>query len=230
FEIVIEENLETRAHDILEKYYYENMKSLNDFKEQIPPLPAKKITPVLIVLALLMIHLGCEYAGVHKNIILEYGSSALYILQGEYYRIFTALMLHADIEHLAGNIAGILIFGIPLCTITGSIQGFCLLAASGAAGNLINAWMYRTAHLSIGASTSVMGAAGLLVAFQMKKKAAVKGFKPSIFLPLGAGAALVGMLSGGENTDVSAHIFGFASGLVMGGLVSFFVWIKEAKQ
>ena len=39
---------------------------------------------------------------------------------------------------------------------------------------------------------------------------------PAILFPLGAGATLVGMFSGGENTDVAGHIMGFLSGLVMG--------------
>ena len=220
FSLVVDRENQARACTILAAYHDENLRHVNHGRELFSPVPAKKTTPVMIALVLLAIHLGCHYAGIHQQAVLEFGSSALYILQGEYYRVFTALLLHADMEHLAGNIAGILIFGIPVCSLAGSGWGLFLLVFSGSAGNLINAWMYRTAHLSIGASTAVMGGAGILVAFQMRKKAGVKGLKPSIFLPLGAGAALVGMLSGGENTDVSAHIFGFASGLFLGGIFS----------
>jgi membrane associated rhomboid family serine protease len=102
-----------------------------------------------------------------------------------------------------------------------------MILSAGAAGNFVAALCYRTAHLSIGASTSVMGAAGILTAVQtVKSIRAGEGFHPSILFPLGAGIALVGFLSGGENTDVLAHLTGFGSGLVLGAVTAFFRWAK----
>jgi membrane associated rhomboid family serine protease len=80
-------------------------------------------------------------------------------------------------------------------------------------GNLFNAHLYHTAHISIGASTAVMGAAGLLAAFQITQK---KSVSLNNIMPIFAGAVLVAMFSQGENTDVWAHIFGFFSGLGSG--------------
>ncbi len=173
---------------------------------------------VFVVLILFAVHGGSIYFDTHSSIILAYGASALYILQGEYFRTFTALMLHADLGHLAGNAAGILILGIPVCSIAGTLTGLLLIFMSGALGNLMNAYMFKAVRLSIGASTAVMGAAGILAAFQLKKKFSILSFKPAVLFPLGAGAALVGMLSGGENTDVPAHVFGFICGIFTGFL------------
>ncbi|MFO7883517.1 MAG: rhomboid family intramembrane serine protease [Desulfobacteraceae bacterium] len=215
FDLHLDEEKTAAACTILETYYDENTKQGSDIGQT--PLPRlKKITPLLMAAVISIIHVGCVYTGFHSRAVIMFGSSGLYILQGEYYRIFTALLLHADMEHLAGNIAGILIFGSPVCTLTGNLRGLLLLAGAGSAGNLINALMYKTARLSIGASTAVMGGAGILTVLQIKRKASLKGLKPAVFLPLAAGAALVGMLSGGENTDVSAHIFGFISGIGIG--------------
>ncbi len=146
--------------------------------------------------------------------ILKYGASALYILQGETYRAITALFLHSDIQHLVGNIVGLLIFAAPVISISGYGTGSFMLLLTGTIGNLLNAHLYQTAHLSIGASTAVMGAAGLLAAFQI-----TQGKRPvtlNNLMPLFAGAILVALFSQGENTDVMAHVLGFLSGLGSG--------------
>ncbi len=206
--------LEQDALEILELFYGENLVSAVDTREK--RVPQKLWGPLGVALVLCAVHWGADAVGEKNNWVLEYGSSALYILQGELYRIVTALFFHADLEHLLGNVVGILIFGIPVCTRAGTWPGLLLILVAGGTGNLITAHLYRTAHLAIGASTSVMGAAGILTGFQVVKGIGTKGLDPRILLPLGAGAALVGMLSGGENTDIMAHLFGFVSGLVLG--------------
>lgn len=186
----------------------------------------------MFVLLLCTVHAATIFHNNHREVVLKYGSSALYVLQGEYYRVITALLLHADIEHLAGNVAGMLFLAVPLCSITGAGRGMFLVILSGGAGNLVNACLYRSAHLSIGASTAVMGAVGILVALQiinrrgqhqpMKQLQPTREHRqlPTIFI-LACGAAFVGMMSGGKETDLSAHVFGFLAGLIFGfpGLV-----------
>ncbi len=168
---------------------------------------------------LAVVHGVVDFYGIKHDVVLWFGSSALYILQGEFYRTATALFLHADFGHLLGNGAGMIVFGVPVCALAGTLPGLLMILAAGASGNLATALLYRTAHLSIGASTAVMGAAGILVSYQTIEKIRGRhGFHPGLFFPLGAGIALVGMLSGGENTDVVAHLAGFGAGLVLGAL------------
>ena len=160
------------------------------------------------------IHLLCLHQNSHEAMVLKYGSSSLFIGQGENYRAITALFLHADARHLLGNLAGLLIFGAPFIRLSGFGTGPFMLLLTGTLGNLMTAGLYRTAHLSIGASTSVMGAAGLLTAFQMTRKQ--RSLSLDTVIPLIAGATLVGLLSQGERTDVFAHVFGFLSGFILG--------------
>ncbi|MCP4114816.1 MAG: rhomboid family intramembrane serine protease [Desulfobacteraceae bacterium] len=221
FNLVVREDLEQDALDMLGRFYGENLPSAAVPGEK--RVPAKPWGPLGVALVLCFVHWGVAARGMERKWVLEYGSSALYILQGELYRIVTALFFHADLEHLLGNVAGILIFGVPVCTRAGTWFGLLLILLTGGMGNLVTAHLYRTAHLSIGASTSVMGAAGLLTGFQVVKRAGIKGLGPKILLPVGAGAALVGMLSGGENTDIMAHLFGFVSGLMLG---AGFAWVQ----
>ncbi|MBU2627915.1 MAG: rhomboid family intramembrane serine protease, partial [Proteobacteria bacterium] len=99
-------------------------------------------------------------------------------------------------------------------TLSGFGTGPFMLLLAGTLGNLMNACLYKTAHLSIGASTAIMGAAGLLVAYQITRND--KPFRLNTLMPLFAGAVLVAMLSQGDRTDVWAHVFGFLSGLFTG--------------
>jgi membrane associated rhomboid family serine protease len=171
------------------------------------------MTAYTLMLLLMAIHMVCIRLNIHDRIIYQYGASALFILQGETYRAITALFLHADARHLLGNMAGILLFAAPVITLSGYGIGCFILLFAGTLGNLFNAYLYRTAHLSIGASTMIMAAAGLLAAFQFTIK---RPFRFNNLFPVFAGALLVALFSHGERTDVWAHLFGFICGLFAG--------------
>ncbi len=173
-----------------------------------------------------VIHLVCLEYGILDKAILKFGASSLYIGQGQTFRAITALFLHSDGQHLLGNMVGLLIFGAPLITLSGYGTGPFLLLCAGTCGNLVNAYFHQNALLSIGASTAIMGAAGYLAAFQMTGKS--HAFQLKSLIPLVAGATLMGLFSQGERTDVSAHVFGFASGFCIG--ILYFPWYGVVKQ
>ena len=103
-----------------------------------------------------------------------------------------------------------------------------MLLLSGFFGNITNAFFTKGAYLSIGASTCVLGAAGILTALQIAKKRETSISNIQIFAPFAAGMALLGFLSGGENTDISAHLFGFLWGLFI-GTIYVIVFAKKQK-
>ena len=215
FDILINTRDEKKAFLMVEAYQKENR--FFRLRQQLQAFPIssfKSYTAFCIMGLLSLIHAVCIYYNIHETMILKYGASALYILQGETYRAITALFLHSDVRHLLGNIVGLLIFAAPVISISGYGTGSFMLLLTGTIGNLLNAHLYQTAHLSIGASTAVMGAAGLLAAFQI-----TQGKRPvtlNNLMPLFAGAILVALFSQGENTDVWAHILGFFSGVGSG--------------
>src|SRR5690349_672219 len=84
------------------------------------------------------------------------------VLQGEWWRAVTALTLHADGAHVASNIGiGALVVGAVMRS-EGVGFGAALVLASGSAGNLLNAWAHQSLHSSVGFSTAVFAAIGLL--------------------------------------------------------------------
>jgi len=123
-----------------------------------------------------------------------------------------------------GNIAGMVIFASAVISIMGAGTGWLMILFSGIMGNIINAAVYQRAHFSIGSSTAVFGAVGILSACQLIKKLKVSYKYQGAWLPLAGGVALLVMLgSEGKNTDFLAHLFGFLSGIIIGGVYAFFV-------
>lgn len=215
FNIMVHPEKRKAAVESVDQYFRENknfrlLAKLQDFEISSFISPA-----AFIIMALLLsTHLLCLEFNIHREMILKFGASALFIGQGETFRAITALFLHSNGQHLLGNLAGILIFGAPLISLSGYGTGPFLLLCAGAGGNLVNAYFHTNAQLSIGASTAIMGAAGALAAYQMISKGRTLGANRMI--PLIAGATLVGMFSHGENTDIAAHFFGFVSGFFTG--------------
>jgi membrane associated rhomboid family serine protease len=142
--------------------------------------------------------------------------------RGEWWRPFTALFLHADASHLIGNLLSGLLFGTLVSRSIGALRGWALILASGAIGNtLTSAITWPDAFTSIGASTAVFGALGILsgVGFSAMLRARLNLSWARTAAPVIAGIVLLGWLGGGSeggNTDVLGHVFGFSSGLIAG--------------
>lgn len=146
----------------------------------------------------------------------ELGSAhAASIRDGELWRCVTALTLHSGPVHLLGNLTIGGAFIILLCRELGSGLAWSLLLAAGCIGNLINAWVQSPAHRSIGASTAVFGAVGILAAIKLVRDRHNPQQRWSI--PIAAGLALLAILgTEGKHTDLGAHLFGFGAGVPLG--------------
>ncbi|NKB56375.1 MAG: rhomboid family intramembrane serine protease [Alphaproteobacteria bacterium] len=140
-------------------------------------------------------------------------SHAASIRDGEWWRAVTALGLHVDTAHLVSN----LFFGLIFVFLAGELLGWGLalsgIVFGGALGNLINAYAQNPSHTSIGASTSLFAAVGLLAAYSWSRR----GRRLNRWIPLGCGVAVLAFIGmGGERTDIFAHVTGFASGCLFG--------------
>lgn len=137
------------------------------------------------------------------------------IRDGQWWQCVTALTLHAGPVHLLSNLAIGGTFIILLCRELGSGLAWSLLLASGALGNLINAWVQSPDHRSVGASTAVFGAVGILAAIKLVRYR--HHLQRRWFIPVAAGLALLAILgTEGKQTDLGAHLFGFGTGVIFG--------------
>jgi rhomboid protease GluP len=140
---------------------------------------------------------------------------------GEWWRAWTALTLHLDIEHLVLNLGA----GIWLGYLAGRRLGYgiawMLIVTGAALANLLEALGAPPTHRAVGASTAVFAALGLMAAYAWVERYRVQQPWPLRWGPLVAGVILLGWTgSQGENTDVVAHVAGFFVAGLLGALAA----------
>lgn len=141
------------------------------------------------------------------------------IRAGEWWRAFTALTLHSDGIHLASNLLFGGLFGYFAGQMLGSGLAWLSILVAGGAGNLLNGLIREPQHTSIGASTAVFAALGIVAALSWSRRLSTNRPWLLQMAPLIGAAVLLSFLgTGGERTDVMAHITGFLSGAIFGGL------------
>lgn len=142
------------------------------------------------------------------------------VWRGEWWRIFTAMLLHANAAHLASNVGfGFLLLGLAMGRFG---SGCALLAAylAGAAGNAAGLLVYPGPHYGLGASGMVMGGLGLLAAQSLALLRQGVAARKYVVRALGAGGLLFALFGLDPNTDVVAHLGGFLAGLGLGSVLS----------
>ncbi len=152
---------------------------------------------------------------------------------GELWRAFTALSLHADLNHLISNLFLGALFVALLAQVIGPASAWSVVLLGGGIGNLLNCAIRGPELLSLGASTAVFAALGGLTAVQFSRKLKTTGARAARWIPLVAGVLLLGWNGMGsarvdpwegvkrdvdDNTDIGAHIAGFICGCLLGAL------------
>jgi membrane associated rhomboid family serine protease len=192
-------------------------------EETTPAEYGKTFTGMWIPLILVAVHVVIVTNHDSQAIIEAYSSSARDILRGELYRTVTSLMIHANALHLVANVFCIAVFGTAVCQITGPGVGWFMILLTGVGGNFMNAMLYRSHHVSVGSSTAIFGAVGILAGYQFLKRFRLSGRRRKAWLPLAAGVALLAFLGSSKYADITAHLFGFLVGIVAGVSYGFLV-------
>ncbi len=140
---------------------------------------------------------------------------------GEWWRTVTALTLHSGLRHIAGNLVFGVLFGLFAGRILGSGVAWFTIVVTGAMGNLLNTLLLETAHRSLGASTAVFAALGIVAGYVWRAQLMSQERWVYRNGPIVGGLALLMYTgTGDENTDIGAHLFGFVCGFGGGMLLT----------
>jgi len=146
----------------------------------------------------------------------ERGSAAAEpIVAGEWWRTVTALTLHADPPHVLSNAAASVVLVGAVSLEFGPGVGVWLLILAGAGGNALTALAYGAHHDSVGASTAMFGAIGILAAARI----VARGRRPAARKPwivIAASLTLLALLGTSPDADLLAHLFGLLLGGALG--------------
>lgn len=141
-----------------------------------------------------------------------YGQS---VANGEYWRLFTSMFLHAGAIHLALNSFILLSLGNQLEPIYGNTRFIIIYLLAGLAGSTLS-FLFNETTVSVGASGAIFGLAGALLAYFLVHRNKLLDGLASL-----AGLAffiiynfIVGLSNSG--IDNWAHLGGFIGGFILG--------------
>ncbi len=148
------------------------------------------------------------------------GMDSSKVFSGQWWRLATALWLHADLAHLGQNMAiGFVLVGLAMGMYG---QGKALMAAfaTGVAGNALSLLLNVKPFHGLGASGLIMGCLGLIATFHWfpVSRHPSPSAKKWLLTTAASAVGLFLMLGTSPGTDFFAHLGGFASGLVIGCL------------
>jgi len=131
------------------------------------------------------------------------------------WRLVTAIFLHGSVIHILFNMWVLMDIGPIAEDLYGSGRYFALFIATGAAGYVVSSFV---GHPSVGASGSLLGLIGLLIAATTGRRSAGAQMLRGQLIRWVVYILIIGfMLSG---TDNAAHIGGLAAGFGLGKIVS----------
>lgn len=152
-------------------------------------------------------------------------SPALFWGEGQFYRILSAMFLHADIHHLVNNMLLLAGLGAMLEKETGHIWFLLLYFLSGIGGQVVSLayklWQREWYVGSIGASGAVFGLVGVLLAMSLAWIRKMPNVTWQRVLFVVAYSVYSGIRA--VNIDNAAHIGGFVAGFLLGLLMCFLV-------
>lgn len=142
------------------------------------------------------------------------------IRQGEVWRLFTSMFLHADAAHLFGNLLMLLYLGRIALNYYTTREFFAIYYVSGIVGNLLS--FFFTDYLSLGASGAIMGLGGMLI-YRMFFGKYAKSFRMAgnyaVVAIMVVFNLFYGVFAVYENIDNFGHFGGFFGGFVMAWLI-----------
>ena len=144
------------------------------------------------------------------------GASAAGILHGEIWRTITGLTLHADLAHVLGNAVFCVVLIPPVCHALGAGTGLWVLLLSGALGTWLTALVHGAPHASVGASTLIFAAIGVLAAQALLARWRLGATRRRPWVIIVASLVLLSMLGTAQGADVLAHVFGLLAGAGLG--------------
>ena len=153
----------------------------------------------------------------NPDVLLDFGAMfGPLIASGEYWRLFTAMFLHAGIPHLAFNCLALFIFGPQVERAYGRSSFTVIYILSGLSGSIAS-YLLNSISIGVGASGAIFGVIGALAAFLLVQRRVLgemsRGTLYGLALMLGINL-VYGLVTPG--IDNWAHLGGLAAGFVLG--------------
>jgi len=180
-----------------------------------------KQAPVTITFAAInvLVFLFLSFGGQTEDAYYMLQHGAMYtpfILEGEYYRMFTSIFLHFGFEHLLSNMLTLIVFGYNLEPVLGSVRTALIFVISGLGGNVLSLVCELSEvnpAVSAGASGAIFGFTGALLCLTLIHHGRVGDVTLRGLIIMIALSLYNGYTSDG--VDNLAHIGGLVTGILL---------------
>ncbi len=152
--------------------------------------------------------------------LLQWGgnTAASVVVDGVYWRMFTAMFLHGGAAHLGFNMLALAVAGRPLNRLLGNLQFLLLYLVAGLAGAVTSLHFSAQTAVSVGASGAIFGVMGAILTVSWHYRRRMPGSENRrIWLGLGLFvlySLVQGLMQSG--VDNAAHAGGLVAGLLLG--------------
>lgn len=148
------------------------------------------------------------------SVLTQYGQINSLVFSGQVWRLFTAMFVHANIAHIAGNMLFLFIFGLRAEKMFDLKEYLAVYFLSGLAGGLLTLVpLLGPDMLSVGASGAIFGMIGAVTVY------ARRSIGQSIISAL-MFVFLLFVLNLSQNVNYLAHLGGLGAGLLLGYLLA----------
>ena len=200
-----------------EKEKYRNNAEKRGFQNILLQMKWKRLAYVNIAIVLInvLVFLICTFTGdlLYNSGVQNY---QLVVTQGEYYRLITAMFLHAGIDHIVSNMLLLFFMGEVAENVMGHFSYFILYFLSGICGGILSVMnQYREGAYvnSLGASGAVFGVIGAILFHVVINRGRLAQISLGRLMFMIVYALYQGFLA--KNIDNAAHIGGLISGFII---------------
>ena len=149
--------------------------------------------------------------------LVELGARDYHVVEGEWWRLATAVFLHGNLIHLLFNSLVLFDLGPAVEEMYGTARYLVLYFLAGIAGSLASL-LWHPFAVSVGASGALFGLIGVMIAYGYRHRTALGAQVKTMYVRWAIYGLVFGFFIPG--IDNAAHIGGLLAGLVFGALVS----------
>lgn len=184
----------------------------------------KKVCVNLTIIAVNFLYFGyLEMIGSTQDSVFMIAHGAMFlpkILDGEYWRLLTAIFMHFGIGHVINNMLILYVLGDNLERALGSVKYLIFYLVCGVGANCVSMWFeMRSVRIAVsaGASGAVFGVIGGLLYAVLVNRGRLEDLSTRQLAVMILLSLYFGFTSGGVNNV--AHVAGLVLGILMGAIL-----------
>lgn len=175
-----------------------------------------------VVTGIIAIHLVLYLASIlpifpDNWVIFKLGGINMYIAAGEIWRLVTPIFIHSGFAHMLFNSFSLVLFGPALERFLGKGRFIGIYLATGILANMATLFLKPLNYIHVGSSGAIFGLFGVYIAMLVFRKDLMSRQNSQIILTIAAIAFIMTFIQ--PNINVTAHLFGFLAGFLLGSVL-----------